>query len=349
MSPWFRSPLREAAVRGLHPAYFAVVMATGIVSVALRDVPALSDALMWISAGSYVVLVALTLWRLAAFPAEMWGDLNDSERGFGYFTFVAGTDVLGTRLAMSGWRGVAVALLVVGGLGWLVLGYVVPWATTLRRAGPATAEAASGIWFVWVVGVQSVAVLAATLGGSPVLVLVATAAWAIGAALYGGLAVLMVIRLTRRPMRPEELSPPYWVTMGATAITVVAATQVRLTQGAPAVHDLVAGLAVMFWSFGTWLIPALLAAVWWRHVRRRVPVRYTPAWWSVVFPLGMYAVASRDLGDARLMPYAGGIGTLMAWVAFAAWAGAFVALAGHLAVSVRRRGREARSGSGRAL
>jgi tellurite resistance protein TehA-like permease len=321
-------------------------MATGIVSIAVRSVPALSDALMWISVGCYGVLVGLTLWRLIAFRAEMWRDLNDAERGFGYFTFVAGTDVLGTRLAESGWHGVAGGLLIVGVAGWLVLGYVVPWATTLRRAGPTAAEAASGIWFVWVVGVQSVAVLAATLDGTPLLVLVATTAWAIGVALYGGLAVLMVMRLTRRPMRPEELSPPYWVTMGATAITVVAATRVRRMHGAPAVHDLVAGVAVLFWSFGTWLIPALLAAWWWRHVRRRVPVRYTPAWWSVVFPLGMYAVASRDLGGARLMPYAGGIGTLMTWVAFAAWAGAFVALAGHLAVSVRRRGRAARSGSG---
>ena len=42
----------------------------------------------------------------------------------------------------------------------------------------------------------------------------------------------------------------------------------------------------------------LIAAGIWRHLVRRVPLTYTPALWSMVFPLGMYAAAGRELGEA---------------------------------------------------
>ncbi|KOT60595.1 MULTISPECIES: SLAC1 family transporter [Streptomyces] len=49
-------------------------------------------------------------------------------------------------------------------------------------------------------------------------------------------------------------------------------------------------------GWATSLIPVLLAAGVWRHVRHRVPLRYEPSWWSAVFPIGMYAVAWAALG-----------------------------------------------------
>jgi tellurite resistance protein TehA-like permease len=96
----------------------------------------------------------------------------------------------------------------------------------------------------------------------------------------------------------------------------------------------------MFWAFATWLIPALLAAGWWRHVHHRVPLRYEATLWSIVFPLGMYAVAGIYLGRADHLPIVEGIGS--AWliaVAFVAWAVVFVAMAANLVTTVARPGR----------
>lgn len=109
----FRRPAVREAVRTLHPGYFALVMATGIVSVGLRDrgVPPASVALLWLAGAAYVVLVVLNGWRLASFPGEVRRDLSHPVRGFGFFTFVAGTDVLGSRLVLDGHVAVAVALL----------------------------------------------------------------------------------------------------------------------------------------------------------------------------------------------------------------------------------------------
>lgn len=344
-----------AAVRDLHPGYFALVMATGILSVGVYDVGAraLSTVLMWSAIAAYLALVALHAWRVAWFGGELRRDLTHPARGFGFFTFVAGTDVLGTRLVLGGHLGVATALLVVGGLGWLVLGYVVPWQVALRGAERPVLAEANGAWFIWVVATQSVAVLAAELepaagAGRPELAFLAVFCWSVGALLYGAVGVLTAVRLLRYEVRPADLTPPYWVTMGATAITVLAGTRIVQMADAPAwaaSHDLVAAVSVVFWSFGTWLVPPLVAAGWWRHVVHRVPPHYEPTWWSIVFPLGMYGVATRRLGEVVDLPLVATTGRYELWVAAAAWTAAFAVMLARGWSGARGQWRTARVGA----
>jgi tellurite resistance protein TehA-like permease len=75
----------------------------------------------------------------------------------------------------------------------------------------------------------------------------------------------------------------------------------------------------------TFLIPLLVAAGVWRHLIRRVPLAYEPGWWSIVFPVGMYGVGSRELGAVLGVSWLVTLGRDEAWLALAAWA--LVALA----------------------
>jgi tellurite resistance protein TehA-like permease len=134
-------------------------------------------------------------------------------------------------------------------------------------------------------------------------------------------------------LRPEDLTPPYFVAMGATAITVVAGARIVQMSAEPmvtAVRGLAAGVSVVFWAFGSWLIPVLLAAGLWRHAVRRVPLTYSPALWSVVFPLGMYGVAGHFLGQADSLPLVTAIGANESWFALAVWVVTFVGMIVHL-------------------
>jgi tellurite resistance protein TehA-like permease len=79
-------------------------------------------------------------------------------------------------------------------------------------------------------------------------------------------------------------------------------------------------------AFCTWLIPLLLALGVWRHVLRRLPLRYETSLWSVVFSLGMYAVASRSLGDASGRHWLADAGRIEIWPAVAVWAAVFAAM-----------------------
>ena len=78
----------------------------------------------------------------------------------------------------------------------------------------------------------------------------------------------------------------------------------------------------------------------WRHGIKRVPFRFEPTWWSIVFPLGMYAVAGIYLGRADDLPIVAWIGETWMWVAVAAWLIALVGMiaGGMLSDRLRQRG-----------
>src|SRR5699024_1201609 len=90
-------------------------------------------------------------------------DLRDPRTAFQAFTFVAGTGVLASALAVHGRLRPAAVLLAVAAVSWLLMGYALPWAAVLGRAQRPLTAAANGTWFIWVVAAQSVAVLASTL------------------------------------------------------------------------------------------------------------------------------------------------------------------------------------------
>ena len=328
------------AVEGLTPGYFALVMATGILSVGmhLEGFDGLSTALLAVCCTAFVVLLALTGWRLVSYRSAVVDDFTDPRRGFGFFTFVAGTNVLGVRLGLAGFHEATAVLLAIAGVAWLALGYVVPWTAVLGRQERPVLATANGTWFIWVVASQSVAVAAATI--EPVfdsvrreLAVLAIMSWSVGVFLYAAAGLLVALRLMLYEFGPEELTPPYWVSMGALAITVLAGARIVEMADAPMVavtRDLIAGLAVVFWAFATWLIPVLVAAGWWRHVRRRVPLRYEATLWSIIFPLGMYAVAGIYLGRADHLPVVEAVGRVELWMAFPAFVLIFVAMFVHL-------------------
>jgi tellurite resistance protein TehA-like permease len=315
-------------------------MASGILSVGMRlnGFGGLSLLLLAVCATSFVVLVGLTGWRLASSRDAVVDDFTDPARGFGFFTFIAGTNVLGVRLAMDGYHLLTAGLLVVAGLTWLVLGYVIPWTAVLGRAQRPVVALANGTWFIWVVASQSVAIGAATLEPvfvvvRDVLAVVAVFSWSVGVFLYAAAGIFVAARMMLYELRPRDLTPPYWVAMGAAAITVLAGARIVEMADAPmvaATRGLIAGMSVAFWAFATWLVPALVAAGWWRHRVHRVPLAYDATLWSIVFPLGMYAVAGIYLGQADKLPLVGVIGSVELWVAFAAWLLTFAAMAVHV-------------------
>jgi tellurite resistance protein TehA-like permease len=151
----------------------------------------------------------------------------------------------------------------------------------------------------------------------------------VGVFLYLVIATLVLAGLLHFPVRPENLSPAYWVFMGATAISVLAGAKVLRLPADPvltAIRPVLSGLSVILWAFGTWLIPLLVGLGVWRHLIRRVPLRYDPQLWSMVFPLGMYCVASEELGSTLNVRWQATLGHDGTWVAFAVWAAVFAAM-----------------------
>ncbi len=122
-------------------------MASATVSIATRNhhAYAISVFLMRVAGVACTVLVVLHVRRILACRVAVAADLADPGPGFGFFAFIAGSDVLGTRLAADGHHRAAVVLLAVGWLAWLVPGYVVPWSAVLGHSRFPVGQDANGI------------------------------------------------------------------------------------------------------------------------------------------------------------------------------------------------------------
>jgi tellurite resistance protein TehA-like permease len=329
------------AVRTLSPSYFAVVMATGTASVGAAQIGlgVVSAVLLWIAILAYVALLLLTAWRLIAFRREIVEDFTRVRTGFAFFTFVAATDVLAVRFIPALGPAVPAVLLAVAFAAWLVMEYAIPGGVALSHPWHIDElRDVNGTWFIWPVASQSVALVSASLepllgGIAELLSIVAVLSWSIGVVLYGVIGVVMVVRMLTQGMPAAEIGPDYWVAMGAAAISVLAASKIVEMTNMPMIaasRGMVAGVAIILWSFATWLIPALAGLGWWRHVVHRVPLRYDAALWGMVFPMSMYAVASIYLGRADKLPILGGIGAVSIWVALAVWCVVAVSMAVHV-------------------
>lgn len=333
----------------LDPGYFAWVMATGIISIGadLLGYRLLSQVVLGVTAAAFVALVLAYGARMVWFRPFVRQSLRDPTTAMAYFTVVAGSDVLGIRLAMAGHLLVAFGLGVAAAALWLILTYGLPWSIVAAARRPVLGEI-NGTWLVWVVATQSLSIIAAVVTpGAPSawlradLPAMAVCLWGLGVMLYLVFIVIIFLRLLLIEVTPAEMGPAYWIAMGATAISVRAAAGILALHGphtgvlVSSLRPFVVGLSVVLWAFGTWWIPLLVLLGIWRYVLRRYPRTYEPRLWNVVFPLGMYTVASWTLGQTAGLGFMAAVARVWVWVGFAAWVAVLGLMAGALVRSLR--------------
>jgi tellurite resistance protein TehA-like permease len=332
-------PEPDSGLAGLPPASFALVMATGIVSIAarLQGLHALSSVLFALNVAAWLALCLLTILRLGRHSGRMLQDLRDHLRGPGYFTAVAGTAVLASQFAIFDLSiRAALALAALAALLWFCLTYAVFAVLTVKEDKPALDKGINGGWLLAVVATQSLAVLGALLAArlpQPARLevnFVALSMWLWGGMLYTWMMSLIFYRYTFFRLAPDDLTPPYWINMGAMAISTLAGS--LLVMNAPdapflqALLPFLKGFTVLYWATGTWWIPMLLVLGAWRYVVRRFPLRYDALYWGAVFPLGMYSAATHQMAHALQLDFLGGIAPAFLVVALVAWSAAFVGL-----------------------
>ena len=115
-----------------------------------------------------------------------------------------------------------------------------------------------------------------------------------------------------------------WVVMGAAAISTNAGAVLIATEpGMPfllAMRPFVDGVTLIMWAWATWWIPLLIVFGIWTHGVHRLPLTYTPLFWSRVFPLGMYSLASLRLSHVADIAALRALSGMMVWIALCAWA-----------------------------
>jgi tellurite resistance protein TehA-like permease len=324
------------AARVVTPGSFSMVMATGIVSAALRldGYPVPADVLLAVAGVSFVLLAAVTCWRAARLPVLLRADLSCLDRAFSAFAFPAACAVLASGLAATGYSDIAAALAAAAGLAWLAITILIGVRVLASPGGRPQLTDVNATWYLSAVATQSLVIAAASvrsgglLGAGPAAV-VSVTAWVIGILVYGLVSFLVAARVKAAGLGPAGVRPAYWIAMGAASIAVLAAGDIlrlAMTPGGGG-RSPVTDTGIALWALATCLIPVLAIATAVYLMRPPSWPRYRQSAWMVIFPLGMYATAGMQLGSAASLSAIRQIGAGFTWAAAAAWAVVFAAMA----------------------
>lgn len=339
-----RFPLKKER-QHLLTSYFAMVMATGIVAIAahLLGYTAVAFVIHLLNLVLYGVLLLLFLLRICFFWFEIVKDMKDYQKGPGFFTFVAGTAIVGNQLVIiESFPQLASLLLKIAIAAWVLITYSFFVIITVKEEKPTLDKGINGSWLIIIVSTQAVSTLITSLTSysrhPEIDAFSALVFYMAGGIMYLYIMSLIIYRLSFFQLKADELGAPYWINMGAAAITTLAGS--KLISGMNETGELVEfipflkGFTLFFWSASTWWIPLMLILGTWRHVYKRIPLPVSPqgynaGYWGMVFPLGMYTVCTVQLSDALELPFLKVIPRFFIFVALFAWAAVMTGFVRH--------------------
>lgn len=329
----------KEGIKNLSPAYFALVMATGIISIGtfLMDMRWIANVLFFLNNIFYIILWVLTILRLIWYFKFLKTDLTNHMTGTGFFTSVAGTCVLGVQyILIFEALTIAIALLIFGVLLWLFFTYTIFTTLTTQQNKPTLDKGITGGWLTAIVATQSVSILCALIAShikQPYRIEInffALSMWLWGGMFYIWMISLIFYRYTFFKFSPGDLAPPYWINMGAMAISTLGGSVLIINApDAPLLESLLPflkGFTVFYWATGTWWIPMLIILAIWRHVYKKYPLKYDPLYWGAVFPQGMYAVCTFRMAKALHIPFLHYLYETFIYIAMFAWVLTFTGL-----------------------
>src|SRR5690606_36589908 len=259
----------------------------------------------------------------------------------GFFTVVAALCIVGNQFIVL-FQNMLVGKILLGlaAAAWLVIGYGFFFNITVTEDKKGLKEGINGTWLVVIVAIQALSVLISFLSEEnsswvPIYLFVALCLFLLGCVFYLYIMSLIIYRISFFPLNAGQLGAPYWINMGATAITTLAGSMLILHVQKVAfiveILPFLKGITLLFWAAGTWWIPLLVVLGMSRHLVTKVPVPltpegYDPSYWGMVFPLAMYTLCSFRLSEALAIPFLKIIPQYFIFIALFAWVAVMIGL-----------------------
>lgn len=333
-------------IRQFTPNWFAATMGTGILALALPQIPTIGRALAPFGEALWLFNIALFCLFAGLYGARWILFPHEARRVFGHesMSMFLGTIPMGLATIINGFvvfglpRFGAGVLPVAHALWWidvamaLACGVLIPYFMFTRHAH--ALERMTAIWLLPVVAAEvagaSGGLLAPHLdtAASQITVLAAGyVLWAYSVPVAFAILTILMLRLALHRLPHESMAASCWLALGpigtgALGLLVLGsdAPAIFSAHGLPQLGAMAAGLGLigglMIWGYGLWWL-ALAALITARYWREGIP--FNLGWWGYTFPLGVYTVASFKLGAALHLAFFGGVGALLTIILFAMW------------------------------
>ncbi|VVQ06436.1 hypothetical protein PS918_04727 [Pseudomonas fluorescens] len=333
-------------IRQFTPNWFAATMGTGVLALALAQLPIASPVLHAIAEALWQFNIVLFLMFTALYAARWVLFFDEARRIFGHSTvsMFFGTIPMGLATIINGflvfgvprWGDGVVQL--AEALWWLdvamalACGVLIPYMMFTRQEH--SIDQMTAVWLLPVVAAE----VAAASGGllaphladahSQLVVLVTSyVLWAFSLPVAFSILTILLLRMALHKLPHENMAASSWLALGPIGTGALGmlllgaeAPAIFAANGLSGIGEIAAGLGLVagitLWGFGLWwMLMAVLITL--RYLRAGIP--FNLGWWGFTFPLGVYSLATLKLASTLHLAFFSVVGCVLVTMLALMW------------------------------
>ncbi|MHC8306539.1 TDT family transporter [Pseudomonas sp. PB3P13] len=333
-------------IRQFTPNWFAATMGTGVLALALAQLPLANRGLHAVAEALWLFNILLFATFTLLYAARWVFFFHEARRIFGHSTvsMFFGTIPMGLATLINGlllfglprWGEGVIA--VAQALWWLdvamslACGVLIPYLMFTRQEH--SIDQMTAVWLLPVVAAE----VAAASGGllaphladahSQFLMLVTSyVLWAFSLPVAFSILTILLLRMALHKLPPASMAASSWLALGPVGTGALGmlllgadAPAIFAANGLPGIGEMAAGLGliggILLWGFGLWwMLIALLITL--RYLRGGIP--FNLGWWGFIFPLGVYALATLKLASTLGLTFFSVLGGVLVAVLALMW------------------------------
>ncbi|MDH1258872.1 MULTISPECIES: TDT family transporter [Pseudomonas] len=333
-------------IRQFTPNWFAATMGTGVLALALAQLPLAIPGLRAVAEGLWLFNILLFTLFTVAYAARWILFFDEARRIFGHSTvsMFFGTIPMGLATIINGfllfglprWGDGVIHIVEV--LWWtdvamsLACGVLIPYMMFTRQEH--SIDQMTAVWLLPVVAAEVAAASGGLLAphlpdahGQLVALTTSYVLWAFSLPVAFSILTILLLRMALHKLPHENMAASSWLALGPIGTGALGmlllggeAPAIFAANGLPGVGEIASGLGLVagitLWGFGLWwMLMALLITV--RYLRDGIP--FNLGWWGFTFPLGVYSLATLKLASILNLTFFSVFGTALVILLAAMW------------------------------
>lgn len=333
-------------IRQFTPNWFAATMGTGVLALALAQLPVAIPGLHAVAEGLWLFNILLFSLFTFAYAARWVLFFDEARRIFGHSTvsMFFGTIPMGLATIINGfllfglprWGEGVIHLAEV--LWWLdvamslACGVLIPYMMFTRQEH--SIDQMTAVWLLPVVAAEVAAasggLLAPHLADAHAQLVVLTTSyvlWAFSLPVAFSILTILLLRMALHKLPHENMAASSWLALGPIGTGALGmlllgadAPAIFAANGLPGIGEIAAGVGLVagitLWGFGLWwMLMALLITA--RYLRDGIP--FNLGWWGFTFPLGVYSLATLKLASTLNLGFFSVVGCMLVSLLAVMW------------------------------